>query len=87
MPKKATKKITGEMGDHLHPWPDASNYPAEQFETDCRDVCAVPEGYGHDATPGHVLMMDPSRLVCVCFHPDSHGSWSVARWVGWEHVR
>lgn len=71
-----------------HPWPDASNYPAARFETDCHDVCAVPEGYTSHPTPGRVLVMDPAHLVCVCLHPDSHGSaWSVARWIGWERVR
>ena len=69
-------------------WPDATGYPAERFETDCHDVCAVPDGYGHEAHSGRVLVMDPSRLVCVCFHPDSHGSaWAVTRWIGWERIR
>jgi hypothetical protein len=71
-----------------HPWPDASNYPAERFEDDCHDVCAVPEGYTAHPAPGRVLVMDPAHLVCVCLHPDSHGSaWAVARWIGWERVR
>lgn len=74
------------MGD-WHPWPDATGYPAARFEDDCHDVCAVPGGYG-DSHPGRVLVTDPQHLVCICFHPDAHGSaWSVVRWVGWEHVR
>lgn len=75
------------MGD-WHPWPDSSGYPAARFEDDCRDVCEVPEGYGHDRQAGRVLVTDPEHLLCICFHPDSHGTaWAVARWIGWEHIR
>lgn len=75
-------------GGHRREWPDATGYPAERFERDCREVCAVPDGYGDHARPGRALTVDPPHLVCVCLHPDSHGgSWAVDRWVGWEQVR
>lgn len=67
------------------PWPDASHYPTETFNEDCRAVCAVPSPMSRGHEPGRVLVIDPAHLVCVCFHAES--AWPVTRWINWEHIR
>jgi hypothetical protein len=69
----------------LVPWPDASNYPAERFTSDCHDVCAVSEYAREGLPPGRPLVIDPEHLTCTCFRP---GTWHpLIRYVGWTEVR
>lgn len=74
----------GEGGFIRRPWPDASAYPADRFEADCRAVCEVPAGFSRDHAPGRVITMDPAHLTCVCFHADD--SWPIERWINWERI-
>lgn len=82
-PTEARGYITGdEFGiPMVVPWPDTSNYPADVFRDDCVQVCAQP-GPGMDGVPGRVLQVDPSHLICICFHPGE--PWPVTRWINWE---
>jgi hypothetical protein len=73
--------VEGEFGGlRLVPWPDASAYPAETFRNDCTAVCSVPTPMGDE--PGRVIVVDPTHLVCVCFHRES--PWPVTRWINWQ---
>jgi hypothetical protein len=74
----------GEGGFIRRAWPDASAYPAETFSADCHAVCEVPADYSRTGLPGRVLAVDPTHLVCVCFHSDDH--WPVSRWINWERI-